>query len=138
MVSLSAEPGRIRPISYGMFGKVLMAYLDQGEVDEILREVPLKRYTPHTITDKKTFKKILAEVRKQGVAVEVNEFVEGIMGVAAPIRDYTSRVVAAVGIALPASKNEDAREMKRLYQLVKEAGSEISTKIGYLNEAGLK
>ncbi|WP_300460616.1 IclR family transcriptional regulator [Desulfobacula sp.] len=131
MVKLSSELGRIRPITYGMLGKVITAYLEPEEITSLLKK-ELKKYTPNTITDKKIFRKELTIVRRQGYAIEIDEFVEGIMGIAAPIRDHSNKVIAAVGVALPASKRKDHHDIKRISSLLVSAGEEISKKIGYI------
>ena len=130
MVALSSDIGRIRPITYGMLGRVMMAYLSLKEVELILKKNPLKRYTPNSITDEEILQQRLVQVRNQGYAIEVEEFVEGTMGIATPIRDYTRNVIAALGVALPASKKENQKEISKISDLMMAASAEISKNIG--------
>ncbi len=65
--------------------------------------------TPKTITTPDKFLKALAAVRQRGCAVENEESELGMVCIAAPIRDDTGAVVAAVGIAGPGSGCRSAR-----------------------------
>ena len=56
---------------------------------------------------------------------------EGIIGIAAPIRDFSREVVAALGVALPISQSSE-KEVRRIVRLVKSSTDEISTGLGYL------
>ncbi len=56
---------------------------------------PLRRYTPHTITDPLQLRRVLAEVRRSGVAVSDRQVTEDAVSVAAPIA-ARGTVVAAL------------------------------------------
>lgn len=79
-------------------GKVLLAHLPQAELDKHLAE-GLYPLTRRTITDSKILVGELEKVRTQGYAVDNEETFSGIGCVAAPIRDQSGRVVAAVSMS---------------------------------------
>ncbi|MBW1733358.1 MAG: hypothetical protein JRJ09_08960 [Deltaproteobacteria bacterium] len=56
---------------------------------------------------------------------------KGIIGIAAPIRDFSREVVAALGVALPMSQSSE-KEVRRMVRLLKTSTDEISTNLGYL------
>ncbi|MBT0663466.1 IclR family transcriptional regulator [Geobacter pelophilus] len=112
-------------------GKVQLAYMTDEELDNYLPGKELKRYTPNTIVDKDEFRKLLAKVAEQGYAVDNEELDAGVRCVGAPIRDYTRRIIGAVSISGPSMRFTDERIEKELIPLVKKAGEEISTKLGY-------
>lgn len=62
----------------------------------------LARLTPRTIADRRTLDRRLREVRAKGCAWGREEFAEGIVSVAAPVRDAAGRAVAAVHVHGPA------------------------------------
>lgn len=132
MIAISAVLGLIRPITFGLLGRILMAYLDPEEVEAIIKRNPLKQYTPHSITEKKALRSQLDQAREQGYAMEVNEFVEGVMGIAAPIRDYSRKAIGGIGVYLPALESENADEIGRITKLLITIAGEISKDIGYL------
>ena len=129
-IQISSDIGWTRPLHYGMLGMVLMAYIDQKEVREILRRDPLKGYTSLSITDEDAFSLRLEEIRNQGHVVEIDEAIDGVVGIAAPIKDSFRKVIAALGIVL--TTNQTRNGVKGYVDLVKEASDKISTEMGYL------
>jgi IclR family KDG regulon transcriptional repressor len=132
MIRISSDVGWRRPLHYGMLGMVLMASIEPGEVDRILKTYPLEAHTHYSITDVDAFSLRLEEIRIQGYVVEKEEAVEGLVGVAAPIRDYSRQVVAALGIASPAGQRNINESLDRTIVLVKKASESISSDLGYL------
>lgn len=88
-------------------GKALLAWRSEGEVDLILRP-PLTRYTPSTITDVETLKRQFAQARKRGYTTVNGEWLEEVVGVAAPIRNHRREVVAAFTTGCPRSRSTPA------------------------------
>lgn len=126
-----SEIGQKRPLHYGMLGILLMAYLDQEDVDRVLADTPLEAYTPFSITDRDAFSIRLEEVRKQGYCIEKDEAVEGTIGIAAPIRDHTRKITAALGISL-IDDGEVQDRLDSLKNAVMRSCDEISSNLGYL------
>jgi len=131
MIRISSDIGWRRPLHYGMLGMVLMAHKPMEKVKDILAADPLEAYTPYSITDPDAFSLRLEEIRKNGYSVEREEAVEGIVGISAPIRDYSREVVAALGVALPISQSTQ-KEVQRIVSLLKRSTQEISSNLGYL------
>ncbi|WP_392566259.1 IclR family transcriptional regulator [Utexia brackfieldae] len=109
-------------------GKVLLAWLPEDKIDELLPDEQLPRHTNHTITTKTAFKKALAEVRKNGWAFDDGEDLEGITCIAVPVFDHSGNVVAAIsssGVAfqMPADK------VKSFAQYAIEAATLLTQKI---------
>jgi DNA-binding IclR family transcriptional regulator len=132
MFRIMSDIGFRRPLHYGMLGMTLMAYLDRHKIQTILKKTPLQAHTPYSITDSDAFSLRLENIRKNGYVLEKEEAVDGIIGIAAPIRDYTRQVVAAVGIAVSAGLRHSEKELNRLTGIVQAAADEISDKLGYL------
>ena len=130
-IRLTSEIGKRRPPFFGMLGKTLMAYLPEKEVDELLRRYPLEKVAPRSITDPKRFKRSLKEIRERGHAYEYSEAVEGVIGIAAPVRNHLGKVVAAIGTAFPAFSVDD-RRIKEIIHLVTDTGQEISLSLGFI------
>lgn len=132
MIRIFSDIGWRRPLHYGMLGMVLMAYLDTEQVREMLRMCPLEPHTPFSITDEDAFSLRLEKIRNQGYVLEREEAVEGIIGIAAPIRNYSREVIAALGIALPTSQSHLKNGFEHFVELVKKTCDEISSDLGYL------
>lgn len=101
---MPSQVGRRLPVHCTGVGKALTAFLP----DEVLRGLMLRRgmprFTTNTITDVETLAGELAEVRRRGYAIDREEIEEGLVCIAAPVRDHTTHVVAAVSIAGPSSR----------------------------------
>ena len=89
MLRISSDIGWRRPLHYGMLGMVLMASLTINDMKQILSEDPLLAHTPFSITDQDAFSLRMERIRDQGYVLEKEEAVEGVIGIAAPIKDYT-------------------------------------------------
>jgi len=131
LIRITSEIGWRRPLNYGMLGMVLLAYQNMEYVEEILKESPLKAYTNKSITDKKLFFERLAQIRNQGYLIEREEAVEGVIGIAAPIRNSLATTIAAMGIALPIGQYSKPETVQLLAQKLKVACEEISNNIGF-------
>ena len=62
------EIGQRRPPHHGAHGMALMAYLRDGDVDELLRKYPLVKRASGSLLDPEEFKRRLKEVREKGYA----------------------------------------------------------------------
>jgi DNA-binding IclR family transcriptional regulator len=132
MLRISSDIGWRRPLHYGMLGMVLMANLKLNDRKQILTEDPLQAHTPFSITDQDAFSIRLEQIRAQGYVLEEEEAVEGVVGIAAPIKDYTRQVVAALGIALPVGRRDLKENLDRFVDLLKQTCETISSDLGYL------
>ena len=132
MLRISSDIGWRRPLHYGMLGMILMAYIEPREARRIIKKHPLELHTPLSITDEDAFSLRLGEIREKGCVLEKAEAVEGVLGVAAPVRDHSRQVAAALGIALPMGQRRPRKDLDRIIGLVKKACEDISSDLGYL------
>jgi DNA-binding IclR family transcriptional regulator len=132
-VSFTSKIGTRRSPHWGMLGLVLMANLPDSEVERLLRKSPLVALTKKSIVEKDDYKKRLREVREQGYAVDMDEAMEGISGVSVPIRDFTGKVIASVGVGF-ISPSVDSRGLKRLIREVVETARIISKEMGHVRK----
>jgi IclR family KDG regulon transcriptional repressor len=95
-IKLSSEIGMQMPILAGAGIKAMLSQLPDQEIDEILARTELKKYTPFSITDKAVYKEEILEVRKQGIAYDKEEYIEGMMAFAIPVRANSRDVQAAI------------------------------------------
>lgn len=134
-VSFTSRIGTRRSPHWGMLGLVLMAHLPDSEVERFLRKSPLVASTKRSITRKDEYKERLRKVREQGYAVDVEEVFEGISGVSVPIRDFTRKVIASVGVGF-ISSSVDSKGLKRIIREVVETARMISKEMGYVKKEG--
>ncbi|MFH1114049.1 MAG: IclR family transcriptional regulator [Pseudomonadota bacterium] len=133
---IASEIGWRRAPHHGMLGMILMAWLPADSQAELLRKAPLVPITSRTITDPEAFRRRLAEIAKAGYVVEHGEVVEGCVGVAAPIRDYSRSVIGAIGVAIVEAQQDEA-SVQRSVEAVRRAAQLVSAELGHVTaEAG--
>jgi DNA-binding IclR family transcriptional regulator len=123
-VRLRMEIGSRRPAHAGASSKALMAYLPQAEIEAIIHESGLPRLWSNTITDPPELRRDLARVVEQGYAISLEETDAGAWGVATPVCDQRGRVVAAVGLAGPATRY-GPEKVQQWVSLCRKAAGEI-------------
>jgi DNA-binding IclR family transcriptional regulator len=130
---LFTETGRRVPVHCTSSGKVLLAYLPEPELQAVLSSAPLTALTPHTITETERLRSELGKVRRKGWAEAVNEREVGVASVAAPVRDATGAVVAAVSIGVPLARCS-VMALRRLAPTIMEAAEAASRRLGWSPE----
>ena len=110
-------------------GQAILAFQPQEVVDRVIAG-GLAAHTPKTITSPDRFLKALAAVRQRGCAIEDEESEIGMVCVAAPIRDDTGAVVAAVGIAGPVTRLSKKAVAGVIPHVIATA-DQVSARLGY-------
>lgn len=129
---LSYERGQILPVHAGASALVLLAWLDEAELDRTLGFGPLERFTDKTITDPQALKSRLADIRGRGYAVTYGERDPGVVGVAAPISGRSEPVVAGLTVVTPQHRL-DARQLDDTVVLVRQSANEIGQSLRVLD-----
>jgi IclR family transcriptional regulator, KDG regulon repressor len=111
-------------------GKVLLANLPEAELDRLLAIGPLAAHTPHTVTDPAQLRQELERVRLRGYAENINESEVGVASVAAPIRDSSAAVIAAISAAGPTLRMNGST-LTRVAHLTVQTAQAISERMGY-------
>jgi DNA-binding IclR family transcriptional regulator len=83
-------------------GKAMLAWQGEAALESLAGR--LRRHSPKTIDDPQAFLREMERVRSAGYAVNRGEWRESVCGVAAPIRDPSGRVIAAIGLSGPAER----------------------------------
>lgn len=103
---LFLEVGRRNEAHATATGKCLLAHLPEAQLERLLRGWQLPAKTDYTITDPARLRTELQQIRAQGYARNMHESEVGIVSIAAPIRQPTGHVIAALGVAGPATRLE--------------------------------
>lgn len=128
-IQIFAHIGRINPIHCTSSGKLLLAYQKDSTIEDILKN-ELIQYTQSTITNPEILKKELKEIRDLGYCYLENEFIDGIVSISAPIKDYNKNIIAAVSIVGPIQRINQNKSRIFINKVV-EAAKNISVKMGY-------
>ena len=119
------------PVSCFAIGKVMLAALPEAELRGIIDEIDLSPMTEKTITSERVLLKELKKVKTRGFGVNNQEAALGARAVAAPVRDHTGRVIAAVNIMVPSFRMSRKVMETQLAEKVKTLGENISLAMGY-------
>lgn len=118
------------PAHATIFGRVLLGDYDLPALRALYPEEHLEVYseqTPKTVLE--LFNQI-QEDKKQGYAVAMAYYDASTSPIAAPIRDDSGRIVAAIGATVPANL-VDAPQMIPLAEIVRQSALEISHLLNY-------
>ncbi|GDY31530.1 IclR family transcriptional regulator [Gandjariella thermophila] len=100
-VSVITRPGSRLPLHATGVGQVLLAYADRDLQERVLSG-PLRRFTGNTVTDAGELRRVLAAVRRDGVAMCDGQVETFSLSVAAPVYGPADTVVAALSVVVPA------------------------------------
>jgi IclR family KDG regulon transcriptional repressor len=128
-VRMFARAGHRLPAHATSTGKILLAHLPVEVLHARLAEWLPVRLTPYTVTDRGVLLDQLRSVAERGWAQNVEEGALGATSVAAPVRDDTGTVIAAISVVGPVSRA--SRALSRHRAAVISAAALISTRIGY-------
>jgi DNA-binding IclR family transcriptional regulator len=92
------------PAYAAALGKALLAFANPDQLENYIKSLETGRRTPHTLTDRQIIKDELERVRKQGYALDDEEWAMGIRCVAAPVLDYQGRAIYALSVSGPVQR----------------------------------
>ncbi len=102
--------GRRNPLYSTAIGKVLLAWRDRTEVNQILRDVEFRRSTANTLVSAEALLTILDQVKIQGFGEDNEEQEEGLRCIAVPVFDRFGVVIAGLSISFPTLRfSEEAK-----------------------------
>ena len=127
-LKVSSEIGRQMPILAGAGIKAMLSQLPDEELDAILARTELKRYTPHSIIDRAAYKAEIFNVRKQGIAYDREEYIEGMVAFAIPINAGGRDIQAAIWAVGLAPQAPDS-SIPQLIDLLKGISEEINYRL---------
>ncbi len=104
IITIAVTIGTRFPALQTSLGKVLLAALPPDELERVLAEPSRSGITPLWKPDVEERNRVLCEVRERGWALTDEHLAPGIRSIAAPVRDGTNRVVAALNVAVHAAE----------------------------------
>ncbi|WP_462409745.1 IclR family transcriptional regulator [Neobacillus sp. Marseille-QA0830] len=114
---------------YGVLGPILLAYLPERQIDQILSQ-PIPKRTPFTLLDPENIKARLETIRKDAFFFEKDETHVGATGFGVPIFNSVGEVIAAAGIIMPTFHFTEEK-LVQYRELLLEASKQISERMGY-------
>ena len=126
---LTERVGVVRPAYCTALGKVILATLKPEQLDGFFKRVELAPVTPNSITDAAVLRRNLDEVRQSGIAFDDGEFNPEVRCIAVPVKDFTGKIMGAVGISGPIWRL-NIQALQGRAQAVQAAARRLSTEFG--------
>lgn len=104
IMAIDIHVGTRLPAYCTSMGRVLLAHLPETQLDEVLRRIKFKAFTPKTVSSARELRERLAEVRAQGYAIVDQELEPGLRSVAVPVRSLQGEVIAALNVGTHAQR----------------------------------
>ena len=104
IMTIALSLGSRLPAAITSMGRVLLADLPDGELRTRLEGMTVPKRTEHTEVDPGRLGAVIRQVRSQGWALVDQELEDGVRSVAAPLRDRSGRVIAAVNVSTHAGR----------------------------------
>ena len=125
-VPIISSVGARLPLHSTGVGLVLLAFAPDDLISGYL-QAPLRGFLPKTVTSPELLRRRLADIRATGVAQMSEEMTSGSSSTAAPIRDRSGAVVAAVSVVI----HTNAEASRQNEAVVRLSARGISRDLGY-------
>jgi DNA-binding IclR family transcriptional regulator len=128
-VGILSRFGRVLPMYASASGKVFLAYFDERELEDYFRKVRWIKYTDRTKTPDE-IREELEEIRERGYSVNIGEYEEDVVSIAAPVFDYAGKVNYTVSVVAPAHRVPRDLLVTKFRDVVLESAEELSKRLG--------
>jgi DNA-binding IclR family transcriptional regulator len=125
-----AQYGYHFPLHCGSKGRVLLAFETPEFIEQYMRR-PLERLTELTITDPEMLRKDLEEIRQRGYSVTIADVQPFTGSMAAPIRDFSGRVIASICFIARKTLLQNERKRDELLEHLLHAAHLASMDLGW-------
>ena len=126
-IKIYSEIGMRIPLLAGAGGRVLLAQMSNAEVNDILSKNKLEKFTPNSCVNKNKYKTMIAQTRKDGIAVDMEEYIEGIRGFAVPLKILGADTQVAIW-SIGLKRQITAENIPRYCNYLKEIVAEIESR----------
>jgi DNA-binding IclR family transcriptional regulator len=128
-MSIKFHIGRRSPLYSTGTGKVFLAAFEKKDLEKYFLTAKFVQYTPMTKVDPVSLNNAIVKVREAGYSLDNQENNVGISCVAAPIFDFSGKVVAAMSATGPSFRIESRSDL--LWPKVVSTAQKISKKLGF-------
>jgi DNA-binding IclR family transcriptional regulator len=120
--------GSRAPLHVTAVGKLMLGEMGADAIHEYVERTGLPRYTENTLTDEASMVEEIEHAMNDGYAFDNEEAELGVGCIGVVVRDSKSAVVAGLSISAPIE-----RWQQEWVDLVKNAGKQISQRLGYMD-----
>ncbi len=125
VIKYTAGIGSVAPIHVGSAGKLLLAKMDQSDLQIILNNLRMEPIGPNTITSKEALLKEVAKVKETGFAISMGERLAYAVSISVPIDNY----ICPVSLSILGPEDRFKPVLTDTLPAMKKAAQKISQKI---------
>ena len=129
-VGIRSQVGGRNPAYCTGVGKVLLSGLDKQQIERLYYDTVLQKYTSNTVKDLPELLYQIEQARDRGYAFDSQEFEQDLQCIAAPVKDNSGAIIAAISLSGPASRLLASRMDDIAIEVVRTA-KEISHRLGF-------
>ena len=129
-IRVASKVGDRAPLHCTAAGKLFLAFVDDTRREELLSG-PLLELTANTVTDRDRLGAELTEIRRREISIDDEGFISYLRAVAAPVRDPSGDMIAAVAIGGP-TQRVSMQVLETFATCLRQAAGRISRDLGYV------
>jgi IclR family pca regulon transcriptional regulator len=133
IIALAVQIGTRFPAPPTSLGKVLLADLGPDELEHALAQPGRSGIVPRHPLDRAELDRVLRDVRAKGWAATDEQLAGGIRSVAAPLRDGSGRVIAAMNVTVHAAETPMETLLEEYLPLLLQTASEVSAEYALID-----
>jgi IclR family acetate operon transcriptional repressor len=103
-LGLRYDAGSRVPCHCTALGKLMLSYLPDDDLSNLINAMPRLSYTNNTITDPEKLLSAITASRMDGIGTDNQEFIHGVVCVAVPVIDGNGRCFGGIAVSAPESR----------------------------------
>lgn len=127
IMTVNLHVGSRLPAYNTSMGRMLLAHLPPLELERVLNATRLEKMTPHTVTDPDQLRAILRQTAMQGWSLTSEELELGLLSLAAPLRDRSGKVVAAINVSTQINRMSPEQLREKVLPVLLDAAQRIGS-----------
>lgn len=130
-VRLVSQVGKSIPLYCSGVGKAMLAEMTDEKIRSVWEQSEIKKLTEYTVTDFEEFRSLIADIRKNGYALDNEENELGVRCIAVSLKSFNGKPSYAISVSAPKDRMTDDR-INELKGLVLNTRQKILTEISVL------
>lgn len=131
IMSINVAVGTRVPAYATSMGRALIAWLPEPAIAEVLDATRREQLTARTVTDYQALLDELSTVRAQGYALTYGELEDGLISLAAPVRDASGQVIGVLASSTSAGRSTPQQFRAEVAPILTAHADRLSKEIGY-------
>lgn len=133
MIKTMQYIGKSAPMHCTGVGKLLLTNFSDEKLEEYILTKKLLPFTPNTITTREQLIRELSDIVERGYSLDDEECELGARCIAAPIRNFTGKVVACISVSGPTIRM-NMKQVDHIKPIIVEIASQASQAMAYVNQ----